>query len=125
MGYELREERRKQVWHAMSWIFNDMEVDYEFIASQVSGIDIQDLERIFFEEVAPFCAPNALSVIPEIWAGFDPEALADGVLYKLEKKNRSLFALMKYRISVWFCRLYFRRDWMDLKAAIERLKKSN
>lgn len=69
---------RISAWCALSELFLDTELDDASIDAMVrelraTGFGIDDLERIYEEEVAPACWHN-LTVIPGgVWTGFQEE----------------------------------------------------
>ncbi|MCJ8169647.1 DUF7079 family protein [Atopomonas sediminilitoris] len=113
------------IWTAFSDAFVDNEVDFHYIAKQVSQYPLPVLEQIFFTEVAPACAGNAFSVIPSIWAAFDPESLAAEIRQNRNQKHTVLSRFTK-QIKLKFLRKYFAEEWLEIANAIkaERIRKS-
>ena len=71
--------RRKPVWIALAALWLDTELrepDLQHIASilRASGYSVEQLQEIYFYEVAPVVYPNLLSVAGA-WSGFDAEWL--------------------------------------------------
>jgi hypothetical protein len=122
MADTLSDERREDIWEALSEAFIDNEVDYAFIARKVAGVDPVRLEEIFFTEVAPYCGPNLMTPIPPVWAGFSRKPLIEGIREKLEQIRRFPIAWMKYQGFVVFCRWYFRKEWRTIAAELETCK---
>jgi hypothetical protein len=82
MADPISEEHRKEIWEALSDAFIDRELDetdYRYMARIVGNIDIDQIEEIFFNEVAPVCGPNMMCVIPPRWSGFNTEHLASEI----------------------------------------------
>ena len=120
MESTLTEQRRADVWEALSDAFIDNEVHYEFIARRIAGIPNAELREIFFNEVAPQCGPNLLTTIPPIWAGFDRESLAQCIREMLQNNRRSRWARIKHRITVALFRRRFRRVWERIEWELAR-----
>lgn len=120
MADSLSSERREEVWEALSEAFVDNEVDYGRIADQVAGIDSGELEAIFFTEVAPHCGPNLMSPVPPVWTGFDRRELADGIRAMQQRSQNSVFAQLRHKGFVAYCRWYFRAEWKMIAAALAK-----
>ncbi|MDE9436469.1 DUF7079 family protein [Xenorhabdus bovienii] len=58
---------------ALSYVFVDNEVDYEYIASVAKHFPLEHVEMAFFEWVAPVCYTNGLTPVPTTWTFFDRE----------------------------------------------------
>ncbi len=114
----MNERRREEIWEALSDLFVDNEIDYQEIADRVRGVDLNSLERILFEEVAPYCAPNLSVPAPPVWSGFDKAALLKGIRSIIENNNLHLFSRLKHRVHVAYLRRGFDGDWRELKRAI-------
>ncbi len=120
MESTLSEQRRQDVWEALSDAFIDNEVNYEFIARRVVGVPVADLKEIFFTEVAPQCGPNLLTTIPPIWAGFDRESLSTCIREMQQRNRRSPSARIRHRITVALFRRFFRRTWARIELELAR-----
>jgi hypothetical protein len=124
MADTLGDERREDVWEALSEAFVDNEVDYAFIAGRVAGVDPARLEEIFFTEVAPYCGPNLMTPIPPVWAGFSRKPLIEGIREIPERIRRSPIAWLSHKGFVIFCRWHFRKDWRAIAAELETCKEN-
>lgn len=120
MANTLSDERREEVWGALSEVFVDNEIDFALIASQVADVDLFELEQIFFNEVAPHCGPNLMSAIPPVWSGFDCNELASGIRTMQARNRSSLLARLRHKGFVAYCRRYFRHEWEALAAALTK-----
>jgi len=116
--YPLSQHRREEVWESLSEVFVDNEVDYERIAKNVADIGLDNLKKIFFEEVAPYCGPNLMSPIPPIWSDFDKEKLPFGIRAMKSKNRRSVITNMRYEDFVVFSRFYFRKEWLAIETKL-------
>jgi len=122
MTNSLSDIRREEIWHALSDAFVDNEVDYSDIARQVADVDIEQLKKIFFTEVAPFCGPNLMDTIPIVWSGFSREHLCEGIKEKLEQTRYSWIAWLRYKVFIVLCRCYFLEEWKSIKSEVNKLK---
>jgi hypothetical protein len=64
----LNDTQREAIWVALSNAFLDDDIDY----NRLAGASPAQLEQIFFNEVALYCGPQMLSVIPPTfwqWGG--------------------------------------------------------
>lgn len=120
MESALSEERRKDVWEALSEAFVDNEVDYVFLTRGVDGIALGELKNIFFNEVAPHCGPNLMTPIPPVWTGFDRERLAQGIHAMQARARRSAWGRFRHRIAVAFYRRYFRGLWEEIEGELNK-----
>lgn len=60
---------------ALSDIFVDNEINYQYIASTAKYFPLGLVEYVLFEWVAPICYTNLISPTPPIWAGFNRQDL--------------------------------------------------
>ena len=101
-------ENRRSVWHALSDLFLDTELQDHDLA-EIARILVQspyslgDIEEILFREVYPVCIPNLWCVAGE-WDGFDREWLEQCIL-KSSKWSWSLARV--FQPSRWM----IRDDW--------------
>lgn len=97
---------------ALSDIFIDNEVDYNYIASIAKNFPIDLVEYIFFEWITPVCYPNLCTPIPTVWAGFKPDILwKDIIEFRSQpRKNGFITKLKKY-----YLREKVKPDWLELK----------
>ncbi|PHM74456.1 DUF7079 family protein [Xenorhabdus kozodoii] len=64
MGNQLTD---RDLCEALSYVFVDNEVDYEYIASVAKHFPHEYVEMVFFEWVAPVCYTNGLTPVPTTW----------------------------------------------------------
>lgn len=117
-GAGATDRRREDLWEALSDLFIDNEVDYAAIARQVAGEPLPELERILFEEVAPYCGPNLLTPVPPVWSGFSRESLVAGIRARLQRIRVSRFAALRHRCLVRYLRWQFAAEWRQLRDAL-------
>lgn len=77
-------ERRRPVWHALSDLFLDTELDEQHLAwiariLAESGYSDSELESILLREVYPVCLAN-LHDPAGVWSGFDEDSLEEEIL---------------------------------------------
>lgn len=82
---------RKPLWQAFSdlWLDNelqDFEINYKVNLMKSSNYELNELEKIFYEEVAPAVYKNTFSMTGE-WSGFDSEWLKDAIFENLLKQE--------------------------------------
>lgn len=106
---------REAVWEALSEVFVDNEVDFAAVARAVAGVPLPELERIFFEEVAPFCGPNLMTPVPPVWSGFSREPLVAGIRAQGERVRASRLAAWRHRLWVRCLRRFFATEWRTLR----------
>ncbi|MGF6960291.1 DUF7079 family protein [Paraburkholderia youngii] len=115
-------ERRLPVWVALSELFLDTEFDEiacRYVAERLrcSGFELQELEDILRDEVAPAFWPNL--VVAGEWSGWSPEAVRDIVLGHLEKQSNGARLPVIVRRK-WRQRTMepVARDWEKVKAML-------
>ncbi|XZG68813.1 DUF7079 family protein [Chitinibacteraceae bacterium HSL-7] len=114
----MHEYRREEVWVALSDLFVDNEVNYQDIANKIRGIELDVLEQVLFEEVAPYCAPNLSVAAPPIWTGFERVSLLQGIRSTIDTSDATLWGRFKRRIHITYLRRTFGDDWQELKRLI-------
>jgi hypothetical protein len=108
-------DRRLPVWHGLSQLFLDSELqpqDYASIAAQLRacGYSTQELRRILQDEVAPAFGPNLASVAGE-WAGWSEDTVRDHVLRSLQKRDGVIRRMLPMRRAY---RRYVKTEWRKL-----------
>lgn len=115
---------RVAAWQALSNLFIDSTLDAADIAAiarelRATGFGIDELERIYEEEVAPVCWRNLHALPGGVWTGFDPAWLAEAVT-RARHRPPPLHALpfvRRLRIRRW-TRLT-RDDWLRVRKFME------
>jgi hypothetical protein len=121
MGHSVNEKQKLDVWEALSDVFVDNEINFPWIAERVSGVNLSELEHIFFEEVAAYCAVNLAAPIPPVWEGFSRDDLKREIELIQTKNEASQFSRLKHRAYVTYLRWKFKDDWEELKRNLEYL----
>lgn len=113
-------ERRLPVWHALSDLFLDTELqqdDYNRIATvlRTSGIERAELQSILNEEVAPAFVFNLLDVAGE-WCSWSAEQVRDIIVGSLRSRSGP-------KPLPWLKRRLFRRhlakEWSKIQPLLE------
>ncbi len=112
-------ERRVPVWHALSDLFLDTELqppDHERIAGALrrSGYSIVELRTILDEEVMPAFAFNLLAVAGE-WVPWDEEEVRAIMLRSLQARRRPPLGR---RLLKRIHRRYLDAEWAKICASI-------
>ncbi|CDL86933.1 MULTISPECIES: DUF7079 family protein [Xenorhabdus] len=101
---------------ALSYIFVDNEVDYEYIASVAKHFPLEHVEMVFFEWVAPVCYSNGLTPVPTTWTFFDREQLWEDIqIIRRKQITGGTIGKIKENIRRCFLRKYLEKDWRHLK----------
>ncbi|SFU93090.1 DUF7079 family protein [Xenorhabdus koppenhoeferi] len=108
---------------ALSYIFVDNEVDYEYIASVAKHFPLEHVEMVFFEWVAPVCYSNGLTPAPTTWTFFDREQLWEDIHnFRKKQEIEGMVKKIKTKFELRFLRKYFEKDWLLLKEKIINIK---
>lgn len=119
-------EARHDVWHILSDLYLDTELDksnYAFIASELkkSRYSLQEVEVILFEEVHPVLCWNLMTVAGE-WAGFDKALVVDAITSYLEEPiPKSWFKRQKKKAKINQVREsknLIIKDWRGIKSSL-------
>jgi len=119
MGDRLNENRREAIWNTLAEAFICDEVNYELL----HDVEISQLEKIFFNEVALHCAPQMFSVTPPI-DGFLTSVLISDIWKKLEQEKKSTLTRYGHKILVVIYRFFFRNEWNSVVDGLEKYKQS-
>lgn len=113
-------QRRLPVWHAMSEVFLDSELqakDYRRIAKalDISRYSLAELRSILEDEVAPAFASNLCSVAGE-WAGWRENDVQTIMFQSLSRR--------RFRLLSWLKRVMRRRhieqEWEKIAQFLEQ-----
>lgn len=111
--------KKEKIWVALSDLFIDNEISYEFIARRIyQHANLDEIYFNLFEFVAPICYANFLSIISPVWDGFDEEWLFEEIEKLQTKLEKSGFARFKHKFAVVYYKKRFDADWQKLKAEI-------
>ncbi|MDQ1885558.1 hypothetical protein RA180_16350 [Aeromonas salmonicida] len=95
---------------ALSDLFVDNEVDFEYIARVSRAFPIPHVEKALFEWVAPVCHTNTLTPVPPIWTGFERDSLWTEIQSLLAEEAKAGFAR---KLSITLRQFYLRRKFAD------------
>lgn len=111
---------RITAWQALSDLFLDTELGDAEIAAiarelRTTGFSVDELERIYQEEVAPVCWRNLVAVPGGVWTGFQKDWLVDAIQRHLSKPSpvHSLPLVRRLCIKRWTA--LSRADWELVK----------
>ncbi|MBW5408331.1 hypothetical protein ACISK3_15800 [Morganella morganii] len=103
----------KDLCAALSDIFVDNRVDYQYIASVAKHFPVEYVQMMLYRYVAPICYTNALTPVPPVWTFFDADELWEDIGI-LKNKEQSIFGKFKRDL----CTLYFKnkleKEWWEL-----------
>ncbi|WP_258028798.1 DUF7079 family protein [Pseudomonas protegens] len=106
--------QRDTIRYLLSDAFVDNEVDYAYIARETQAYDRAAVERILYEEVAPVCYINLMSVIPEIWIGFERESLLEEIEDSLALRRSSRWQAFRDRLFIRWIRFRGAYIWEEI-----------
>src|SRR5262245_52517196 len=103
MADSINASERRSCWMVMSDLFVDNEADYNAIAKALvkdcPNMDLAELQRTLFEEVAPVLGTNGMTPAPSVWMGFDGDAVIHDVAERLTQQQLS--AYRRIRGGIW------------------------
>ena len=120
----LSSPERIAAWQALSDLFLDTAHDDASLAAiarqlRATGLQADEVERIYEEEVAPVCWRNLAALPGGVWSGFQREWLVDNI-----QRHRSQPGLLHHwplvrrlRIKRWTSMT--RDDWIRLRTLLE------
>ncbi|WP_372369446.1 hypothetical protein [Candidatus Uabimicrobium sp. HlEnr_7] len=114
-------DKRLPIWKAISNLFLD--VDIEFLHGSIaqtlanSQYNLQMLNDIYNNEVAPVCYSNLFFVIGK-WSGFSEESLKINIIKRLYKQK---FRKKKFDFN-YFHTFTTREDWQIIIKKVEELR---
>ena len=98
---------------ALSDIFVDNEVDFNYIASIAKDFPVAIVEEILFKWVAPVCYTNLLTPVPSVCSGFDNKSLWIDICDYRNKKGFP--AKCKHKLLVAILKATYMKEWVNLK----------
>lgn len=111
---------QQEVWMALSDLFIDNEISYEYIARRIKHLEVDELERILFYEVAPICIHNMLVPIPTVWLGFSEDYIIPEVRRHLQKLHSNWFYRSGVHCKVKFYKWYLGKEWLKVVKEIQQ-----
>lgn len=113
-------QRRLPVWHALSDVFLDTELqarDYHRIGRtlDISGYSLAELRSILEDEVAPAFASNLWSVAGE-WAGWSENDVQTIMLKSLSRRRLPLLSWLKWLMR----RRHIEQEWEKIEQFLKQ-----
>lgn len=115
-------KRLSSARQALSEVFVDNQVNYRWIAQQLEGYSLEEVERLFYQEVAPVCYSNLLTPAPPVWKMFDPQWLEEEIEKRIAAKSRGRYAAFKQKILCGWLRYACFDHWQALKKELDALR---
>lgn len=124
MGNLLSYVERQSIWQTLSCAFVDSEINFNYIARKIAKYKLEEIEDIFFKEVAPVCYPNSIAVIPPVWTFFEDEWLDEEIPALLSKSKRNAYQRLRYKIYVSYLRWACKDIWSAITDELQKMKGS-
>lgn len=115
MGDLLNNEERLCV--ALSHIFVDNAINYDYIASVARNYDTKYIEHVLFNYVAPACYFNVVSPVPPVCYFFDEEQLFLDIK-KIKISKKTTLGRLKMFFFTCYLKLEFKKEWLQLKSLL-------
>jgi len=103
-------DQEKALCAALSEIFVDNDVDLASVAEIAIAFPVAEVEKAFFDWVAPVCGQNLLTPLPPVWTGFDESWL----ITEIEEVRQRPLGFWQPRWRRW-C---FASDWQALASLL-------
>ncbi len=113
---------QQDVWMALSDLFVDNEINYEYIAMRVAHLTIQQVERILYFEVAPVCMSNLLVRSPSICKGFSEDYVVPAVRKHLQKMTTDRIYAYKVRLKIKLYKVLLNQEWIKVATEIQQVQ---
>lgn len=107
--------KTNRLFIALSYIFVDTAIDYNYIASVAKKYPEWYVKHVFFNYVAPACYYNILSPVPPICYFFDEELLVSDI-NKIRKKKKTLLGKLKMCLFCFYLKVEFKNEWLTLRS---------
>lgn len=114
MGYILSQPELSKIRTALSDAFVDAPVDYDYIAEQVRGFELQTVNEVLYSEVAPVCFTNIESAVPPVWTGFEPDSLNAMIEERLAAREKNWFQRRFDKVLVAWLRYRYADIWKEI-----------
>ena len=126
---EHTDEARVTAWLSLSELFLDTEHDDGDIARigaalAGTGFDVDTVEKIYENEVAPVCWRNLSGVPGGAWAGFDRGWLVQAIMAHRKKTHLAEYVPIFRRFQVRRNIALSKDDWRRVKAVLVGAKHS-
>lgn len=118
MGHFLSEPELTKVRTALSDPFNDSPVDYDYIATEVKGVDPDVLYEVLYSEVAPVCFTNIAAAVPSVWTGFDPDSLNAMIEERLAARENNWLRRQFDKTLVLWLKYSYGYIWKEISSRL-------
>ncbi|MEW6346776.1 MAG: hypothetical protein AB1704_39620 [Pseudomonadota bacterium] len=116
MGDSITGEDREFVWIFLADAFAGIELQGDGIA-KLKKFPIEEIRRIFFDEISVACAFNLYITTPEM-DGFDPRWVKAEISRILSERDASIFGRISYQSRALVCKCISRDVWKDVKKSL-------
>lgn len=120
MGHFLSQSELSEIRSALSDAFVDNQVDYAYIAERIKGYDLEKINNILYSEVAVVCHTNLLSVLPQVWTGFDSDSLNTMIEEVFIARKTSWLRRQLDRMLVAWLRYQYAYIWKEISKELQR-----
>ncbi|MGX5217569.1 MULTISPECIES: DUF7079 family protein [Pseudomonas] len=119
MEYVLSPHERARIRAVLSEAFNDLPVDYDYLAEQVKDVDPKVLHEILYSEVAPLCFSNLAAPVPPVWTGFEPDSLNAMIDQRLAARERHWLRRQFDKILIRWLSYNYAYIWQEITRRIK------
>lgn len=105
----MEDERREEIWYILSLICAGETESVRY--NELTGIDLDQIKEIFFNEVVLYWGPQYMSVTPPMGEGVSREEIATEIRAKLKCRKKSIVARLINKCCAPFWRYLFRESW--------------
>ena len=112
----------REIWSLLSYFFVDNDIDYKFIANNIKGYSLTDINYRLFYEVAPICAHNLSNPIPLVWIFFDIDTIAPLIEEHTLKYRKNIIYKLKVNILASYYNFKYKLEWLELEREIIAVK---
>ncbi len=117
MDHSINKELSKEdIWIWLSMIFCESIDGYAFIAMHFTKTNIDELGKIFFEEVAPFCY-SPIPPWPDGHWQFDEKHLIESIKKRLASRKSSVIRRVAGDLYIKYLRKVCTAGWNAFKQA--------
>lgn len=108
----------KDLCAALSDIFVDNSVNYEYIASIAKYFPVEYVQVMLCRYVAPVCYTNGLTPVPPVWTYFDADELWEDIGI-LKNKEQSVFGKFKRDLCALYFKNRLKQEWQELMCFLQ------
>lgn len=118
MANTLNARQIEDVWYELAKAYAGQDFDRD----KLSVCDQEQLKAIFFQDVAPYCAPFLLSITPTVYEGFFRDELIPGIRAFQERGRNAFLARFWQKIQALWYNSTFKEGWERIAPALERIR---